>query len=416
MIVRNIILSILILAVGIFGARKIILMKPQAILKPQSNLGVLVERQRFDRVDQAAMINGQGIVEPAERVNLIAQVSGVVTKLHTQFSVGARFNKGVKLVNIDPTDYSLAITEARARVKIAQQELSLESGRKKAAEKEWSLMQKRMGTEVSEAARDRALRVPQAMIAKNQVKIAKNALRRAQVNYGRTVLKAPFNAVVLSEGVDKGQLVGPGAPIAQLAGTDAFWITASVPTGELGWINFPQKKTRRSKAKKGSKAIVRYDVGAYVIEREGFVLRQLTQVETTGRMARVVIEVRDPLGIQSGDKPLLLGAQVEVHILGGMIENVIEVPRSSIHNENKVWVFKALTHIPSEISLKPESLNDRLELGTLEVKEVRVLRRKRDTVLIKAGITEFDSVITSRLPTPVPGMKLRALPLSSQRP
>ena len=44
--------------------------------------------------------------------------------------------KGDRLIQLDPTDYSIA-REAKARVKIAQQELSLESGRRAAA-KEWN--------------------------------------------------------------------------------------------------------------------------------------------------------------------------------------------------------------------------------------------------------------------------------------
>ena len=77
--------------------------------------------------------------------------------------------------------------------------------------------------EISDEARDRALRTPQAEIAKSQLKIAQSALARAQVGYGRTRLKAPFNAVVLTESVDQGQLVGPGRP-SLLAGL-MLWVT-----------------------------------------------------------------------------------------------------------------------------------------------------------------------------------------------
>ena len=76
----------------------------------------------------------------------------------------------------------------------------------------------------------------------------------------------------------------------------------------------------------GSKAVVRYDLGARTVEREGYVLRQLTQVESTGRMARIVVEVRDPLGLKSDQDGLLLGAQVEVQIIGRSLGEVIELP------------------------------------------------------------------------------------------
>jgi len=420
MIGKNVILSLIVLAAALVGAKAIITKKPQANLKPQVELGVLVENARFASGSQEARVIGQGIIEPAERINLIAQVSGVVSRVHAELSVGGKVKKGTKLVQIDPTDYSIAINEAKARVKIAEQEVALESGRRAAAQQEWEVMQRRgQGREVSEASRSRALREPQAAIASNNLKIAKSALRRALVGYGRTALKAPFNAVVLSESVDQGQLVGPGAPVATLAGTDAFWVTASIPTAELGWIDFPPEgSARRGKRSKrtralGSKALVRYDVGAYVIEREGRVIRQLTQVETTGRMARVVIEILDPLGLKDEElKPLLLGAQVEVEIIGKTLEGVTELPRSVLHDDDKLWLFSAEAGVArGEARAAAEvETSGSYRVGSLELREVKVLRRRKDTILIRGGLSDDELVITSRIPTPVPGMRLRAAP------
>lgn len=405
----NIVVSVLILGVAAFGAKKIINMKPKAVVKPQTSIGVLVKGQIVSATPQEAMVIGQGIVEPAEKVNLLAQVSGVVTKVHSDLSLGGQIKKKTKLLQIDPTDYSLAITEAKARVQIAQQEISLEMGRSEAALQEWKLMKKRGGISAGEDAKNRALRRPQQEIAQNNLKIAKNALRRAQIGYQRTVLRAPFNAVVLNESVDKGQLIGPGAPIATLAGTDQFWITTSIPTSELGWIDFPKKKRRKSKRKViGSKAIVRYDVGAYVIEREGYVLRQLTQLETTGRMARVVIEVPDPLGLKGDQKSLLLGAQVEVRILGKSMGEVIEIPRSAVHNEQELWIFIAeKTNDQGELKATKINVEGKQKLGRLEVRKVDILRKRKDSVLIRSGLQTGEILITSRIPTPVPGMLLR---------
>ena len=412
MLTRNIVLSLIVLAIGAFGARTIINMKPEAVVKPQSNTSILVESQRFSRQTLPARIIGQGIVEPAQRINLTAQVSGVVSRVHPELSAGGRVKKGAKLVQLDPTDYGIAVSEAKARLQIAQQELSLEEGRRSAAEREWTIMHESTGSDqVSEQAKQRALRVPQRLIAENNLKIARGSLRRARVGYSRTILSAPFNAVILSETVDKGQLVGPGAPIAQLAGTDEFWVTTSVSTSDLGWIDFPTKRKRRGKRKpvqiKGSEAIIRYDVGAYVIERRGYVVRQLTQVETTGRMARVVIEIPDPLGLKNGLKPLLLGAQVEVEIIGRPIENVVELPRALLHGEDQVWIFtpEPISGGERELPIQHKGRGDLL--GTLEIRPVDVLRKRRDVILIREGLADQDEVVTSRIPTPVPGMRLR---------
>ena len=413
-IIRKILLTVITLIVGVTIGYFIIKTKPQALLKPQVSQGVLVETQRFTPNVQSSAVMGQGVIEPAERISLIAQVSGVVKKIHSELTVGCLLSKGDRLVQLDPTDFSIAVREAKARVKIAQQELNLESGRRQAAAKEWALMAtRRQGKEVSDEARDRALRTPQAEIAKSQLKIAKSALARAQVGYSRTRLKAPFNAVVLTESVDQGQLVGPGAPIASLAGTDAFWVTVSIPTSELGWINFPQrgKKSRRRKlrdSQRGSKAVVRYDLGARIIEREGYVIRQLTQVESTGRMARIVVEIRDPLGLKDDQEGLLLGAQVEVQITGRSLGEVIELPRTALHNEDELWVFNRNHESSLRSGGDGMTLDTGVVEGTLEVRKVKILRKRRDSVIISEGLSSEDNVVMSRVSTPVPGMRLRA--------
>lgn len=411
-LLRHIILTLLALCIGGVGAWNIIKMKPKAAMKPQVNQGLLVEVQQFALGDQPAVVIGQGLIEPAERVSLIAQVSGVVQALHSELSVGGLVKKGDRLVQIDATDYSLAVKEAKARVKIAQQEVTLEEGRSLAAQQEWEMMQKRSATEVSAEARDRALRGPQRAIAESNLKIAQSALARAQVSYGRTILQAPFNGVVLTEAVDKGQLVGPGAPIATLAGTDEFWVTASIPTSELGWIDFPPQQRSKSKGRRkterGSRVLIRYDVGAYVIEREGYVIRQLTQVETTGRMARIVVGVEDPLGLKTDVKALLLGAQVEVHIIGRQLEGVIEIPRAAIHNEDEVWIFTP-SQVQAQAAVGGESkLSQSTRDGVLEIRRVKILRRLKESVLIKEGLRPDEQIITSRIATPVPGMIIRS--------
>ena len=411
---RKIALTIITLVIGGLISFKIVKMTPKAELKPQVNNGLLVEAQRFAQKHVSAVVIGQGVVAPSEQVNLIAQVSGTVKKLHPEVMIGGLVNKRDRLLQIDPTDYSIAVREARARVKIAQQELTLEAGRREVARGEWEMMKTRRADQtVSAEAEARALRAPQAEIAESNLKIAKNALSRAQVGYGRTILKAPFNAVIMSESVDLGQLVGPGAPIMTIAGTDTFWVTASVPTSELGWIDFPKRRRRGDKRSKkrtrsqGSKALIRYDMGSHMIEREANVLRQLTQIEMTGRMARVVLEVNDPLGLKSDERALLLGAQVEVKIMGRDLGKVIELPRSAIHNEDELWIFKREDQQTSPLKGEDIKLGGEQQVGILEVRKVKVFRKRLDSVFIKEGLEDEEYVITSRLSTPVPGMRLR---------
>jgi RND family efflux transporter MFP subunit len=422
-IIKNTLLSVGTLAVTIVIAKQIVSQKPEAQKVAPVELGVPVEIARFEPSVQNAIITAQGVVEPAHTVSLSAQVGGVVTRVHPQMVVGGFVKRGASLAQIDPSDYQLAVREAEARVQIATQEVQLEAGRREVALKEWKVMRRRLKGKIDEVTKERATREPQRRVSEANLRIAKSALRRARLNLARATLKAPFDAVVLSESVEKGQLVGPGAPVAQLVSTESFWVKASVPSSELAWVSLPSKEGER-----GSPVKVRYDMGERVVEREGFVARRLSQLEAVGRMAQLIIEVPNPL--EEGDSeearhPLLLGAQVRLEIQGKPLDDVIELPRNALRSGDKLWVFSP----EARASLKEPSLlnasdaagpagSPTARTGRLTIKPVKVLRRRLDTVLISArersdeGVAPLsaqDEVVTSRLSTPVPQMLLRSV-------
>lgn len=47
--------------------------------------------------------------------------------------------------------------------------------------------------------------------------------------------------------------------------------------------------------------------------------------------------------------------------------------------------------------------------GELEIRQVEVALRRRDSVLIQAGLEDGDRVVTSSLPAALPGMRLQAV-------
>ena len=235
-IIKNTLLSVGTLAVTIVMAKQIVSQKPEAQKVAPVEFGVAVELTRFEPSVQNALITAQGVVEPAHSVSLSAQVGGVVTRVHPQMVAGGFVKRGASLIQVDPSDYQLAVREAEARVQIATQEVQLEAGRREVALKEWKVMRRRLKGKVSEATKERATREPQRRVSEANLRIAKSALRRARLNLARATLKAPFNAVVLSESVEKGQLIGPGAPVAQLVSTESCWGKASVPSSGRAWL------------------------------------------------------------------------------------------------------------------------------------------------------------------------------------
>ena len=134
---------------------------------------------------------------------------------------------------------------------------------------------------------------------------------------------------------------------------------------------------------------MRQTVGDQSIERSGRVLRLLPDLDPAGSMARLLVAIDDPLGLGSEDAgiPLLLGSYVEVDLEAAPLDDVIEVPRAAVREGERAFVMNAE--------------------DSLEVRDLDIAWGRRDSVLVRDGLAAGERLVTSRVPAPVPGLKLR---------
>jgi RND family efflux transporter MFP subunit len=378
-------LPILALALGIGILVVLVKTRPEPSKKPREERGVLVEAQAVVSARHKLRVIAQGTVIPEQQVTLQPEVAGRVVWQDAQLVPGGRFKKGALLVRIDPRDYALAVKQQSAQVDRARLELKLEQAKKDIAKREWEIIGE--DGNASELGRELGLRQPQLEVARANVKAAESGLGQAKLAVGRTTLRAPFNGFVKSESIDVGQLVTQQTPLATLVGSDAFWVQVAIPLDKLAHIQVPGFNAKEGQ---GAPTTIALDVGGKRIERPGRVIRLFGDLDPVGRMARVLVQIDDPLGLkQNGEHPIpiLLGAYVEVGIEAQQQADVIEVPRVALRHDDSVYVVG-----------KGERL---------EVRPVEIGWRRTDSVLIRSGLSPGDQVITSRLPSAVPGMRLR---------
>jgi RND family efflux transporter MFP subunit len=317
---------------------------------------------------------------PAKEIVLESRVSGEIVALHSQFAVGGFLEKGSEVLRIDPLDYELAVTLAEARVKDSESILKVAEEEAAAAVEEWQLLYKNK----SENAEIPALvaKEPQLEAARAKLAAEQADLRKAKLDLARTRIKAPFNAIVRKKFVDIGSQVSGQEQLAELIGTDVYWIRASIPVDRLNWITIP-----RPPDETGSRVRV-FHRNEY--ERFGTVIKLLGDLEAEGRMARVLIEVEDPLGLDEKEKtrlPLLIGEYVRLEITGRQLDNVYRIPRTALRDNARIWVASSA--------------------DTLKIREVDILWRDSETVLFRDGLQPGDRLIVSELPTPVDGMSVQ---------
>ena len=376
----NIGLSLAVIVAGVIGAAYITKTAPKALRRPPAKIAPLVEVARIQPGIHNVAVQAMGTVVPAKEIVLESRVSGEIVALHPQFTVGGFLEKGSEVLRIDPLDYELAVTLAAARVKDSESILKVAEEEAAAAVEEWRLLY----SNKPENAEIPALvaKEPQLEAARAKLAAEKADLRKAQLDLARTRIKAPFNAIVREKFVDIGSQVSGQEQLAELIGTDVYWIQASIPVDRLNWITIPRQSTET-----GSKVRI-FHRNDY--EHSGTVIKLLGDLEQEGRMARVLIEVRDPLGLRPKEKtqlPLLIGEYVRLEISGRQLNNVYRIPRTALRDNTRIWVASSA--------------------DTLKIREVDILWRDSETVLFRDGLQPGDRLIVSELPTPVDGMPVQ---------
>jgi RND family efflux transporter MFP subunit len=329
-----------------------------------------VEVATVQSVTEVARIHTTGRVEPDRIVTILPEVNGRLVSLSPELVPGGRFLENQEIGRIDPKDYVIGLLSEQSRVNKAELDLALETQRGSAAEREWELVRP------SEDDNSLALRQPHRVAAESALESAIGSRTQAQHNVDRTYLFAPFNAVVLEESAEVGQVVGPGSPIATLVGTDHFRVRTSIPVEQLSLFELP-----------GAQAHISQEVGLDRIERTGTVDRLSSQLDSSSQTAQVWIRVADPLDHPDGQLPLLAGSFVSVEIKGKPQE-VRVVPRTALYDGHYTWV---------------------VDEGELRKADLEIAWSDNDNVYVTQGVNEGDRLVVSPISAPLKGMKVEVI-------
>jgi RND family efflux transporter MFP subunit len=379
--IANLLLCLVIIAVGLGLAEYIKKTSPKAQKRiPQRNIP-RVETMTLFPVDHQVSVSAMGSVVPAREMTLKSRVSGQIESLHPEFMAGGFVKQGERILKIDPQDFQLALARKESQLANARYELKLEMGYQEVAQREWTLLNS--GRPADPADVELALRKPHLAKAQSDLKAAQAELEQARLSLARTDITAPFNAVVRDKFVEIGSQVSTQDALAELVGTDEYWIRVALPVDRLGWIRIPANRFET-----GAPASVHYRGH----RREGRVIRMLGDLESQGRMARILIAVSDPLGVNDKDPdrpPLLIGEYVRVEIKGVQLAGVYRIPRSALRDNSTIWLAGAD--------------------GILRIAPVVTVWRDDRIVLVENHINPGDRLVVSDLAAAVDGMSVEAI-------
>jgi membrane fusion protein YbhG len=224
--------------------------------------------QRAPRLD--VIVSGN--IEAHESVLSFKHVQSRIVEL--PFDEGQWVHRGDLIARLSDADYRQNVEVARAALEQSRQQSSLavanlDAARKAVLSDQADLKQKSVdfkraqalyearviSTQLRDLAetafkrsdavwmRDKALTVA----AERAVDAAQAAVRNAQENLklsqiilGYTVLRAPFDGVILTRQAEVGEVMLPGTPVATLADIDHVWVRAYINETDIGRVRLGQ--------------------------------------------------------------------------------------------------------------------------------------------------------------------------------
>ena len=321
----------------------------------------------------AINIEAFGELAPLESTRLAAQVSGEVVEWNPKFVAGGIVKRGEALFSIEKDAYTAALLQAESALANAQAALIEEKALANVAEREAATLPNSRVT-------DLYLRKPQILSAEAAVKAAQAQMKIAKRDLANTEVVAPYDALIVSRSIGKGDFLTVGTTAATLYNV------------EVGEVTFPLARFDQAflpEALNGIEATVSLLNGTTdEIKRSATIVRDSGIYDSATRMTHLVARVNDPYGLTTQQAVLRFGAYTKVSFTGKTIDNVYRIPQELI-TRRQLWILD--------------------EADKLVAKPVEVVREVDSEFLIRVDIAADDRIVMTLPEYPQNGMAVKVI-------
>ena len=354
--------------------------KPEPEKKTEVPRPLSVYIEFADKADVALLVSSEGEVRPRTEVTIVSQVAGRVVSVSSEFTEGGVVTPGVTLLQIEDTDYKLALAQAQSAV--AEAEVGIQEAEAAADVARKQLRDARNASPL-------ALKKPQVARARAMLISAQSALSQAELNLARTKISLPFHGRLIEKNVNVGQFVSLGTPLGKAFSTDFVEVRLPLDDTQLASLDLPIGFIS------AKDEVIKVNLSATVAGKtqywQGRLVRLDASVNSQTRTLYGQVEVALPYTktVSQYNMPLAVGLYVTAEIEGRSIANATVISREGLRAGNRVFI------VNSE--------------GKLEVRDVNVVHSSPKEAVIDTGIEANDKVIISSIRNPIPGMALTAI-------
>ncbi|MFP4094247.1 MAG: efflux RND transporter periplasmic adaptor subunit [Cyclobacteriaceae bacterium] len=278
-----------------------------------------------------SFIEFTGRLQAEDKIEIYAEVTGVLLPTPIDFKVGNSFPKGALLLRLDDSEASQNLRSARSRFvnTLASVVPDLEIDFPEASEV-WS--DYLLGLDVTEPLSD----LPEP--SSEQIRLFLSArdiysqyyeIMQLEEQLNKYRLYAPFRGTLTQAGINKGTLVRSGQKVGEFIRSDVFELETAVSVSELSYFAI------------GDSVLMRSVNGQKVYE--GQIARINEEVETNTQTIKVFVRVADP--------ELKAGMYMEGKVKGRNFEEATELNRDILIEEEQVFVIQDSTAVLKDITM-----------------------------------------------------------------
>ncbi|MDA1243530.1 MAG: efflux RND transporter periplasmic adaptor subunit [Proteobacteria bacterium] len=325
-------------------------------------------------------IESQGKAQAARQASLSSNVQGPVAWVSPSLEAGAYVKAGEPLLRLELADFETAVARSRATYEQASAEAAFAAAD---LARITELAAKRLASESELQNAERAATVTSARLAD-----AEAALEQSELDAERSILRAPFNAVVASRDVELGQFVNRAQSVAVLFDADSVDVRVPLAIRQLGYLDVPMGFRGEFDLSQAPQVELVGSYGGKQYKWEGKLLRTEATIDPNSNTVQSIIRIEQPTADLGGETiPLPIGLFVEARIAGKLVEDIISLPRSAIRNNSQVLVVDAE--------------------NKMYYRDVDIFRLEQDRVLISGGLVPGEKICTSPIQAVVDGMSVR---------
>jgi len=196
----------------------------------------------------------------------------------------------------------------------------------------------------------------------------------ARNNLDRTVIRAPYDALIEQKHSELGQFVTAGTALVDLFSVESAEVRLPIPQSKLDYLELPGLHGYQA----GAQIDLYTDVGGQIKHWTAQLDRTEGVLDERSRVLYTVARIDDPYSIANpGSEPLRVGSFVNANIQGRELKNIVVLPRRALRAGSYVWVVDDAMHLRN--------------------RKVTTLRTGGDKAYISAGLDDGDLVSLTNL-------------------